>query len=183
MPGRTGPRSAVGKRRASLNRLGHGLRVSGILPCRLDSCYYREICAVPEMAPDRWAQQRFGDPCISEADYVKEWKEHDIGPGLFNKDSAEEMALLDELIAADLLRTRAAHAQLLLAKDNSQAPRIVAYYDRRHWRHIMKVHFKMLPYYRGFIAVARYKKKLIADYADLKRRAVENASTSTHVTT
>lgn len=43
-PESSGPQTEEGKSKVRWNALTHGLNVDGILPCKGNKCYYREIC-------------------------------------------------------------------------------------------------------------------------------------------
>lgn len=160
MPGRTGPRTEKGKRRSSLNRLSHGLRVNGPLPCRKDACFYRSQCRVSEKQPERWAALEYGSPCATEADLVAAWRASDTGPGKFSKDSPVEMKQLENIIVSSLLRDRATRA-LHIEGDGDN--RLVCYYYNRSSAKRRSAYAAAMPLLRGMIVIQQYVSRIMED--------------------
>lgn len=63
----TGPKTAMGKYRSSLNSMRHGLTSRALLPCRKVNCYYWFACPCRNQAGDLQVELMIGDPCPIEA--------------------------------------------------------------------------------------------------------------------
>ena len=193
MPGRTGPVTPDGKRRASLNRLTHGLRFQGLLPCKRDQCFYRSRCQMPDKQPDRWAATAYGEPCPLELDYANAWRKSDLQPGRFW--SPDERELLDELILASIMQQRADKALFIVMKgdmargcvllhesfDATEEAMRIARLRRRIQGRYRRVRTRALPTILGINSVERYMDNVVESmtrkHPDLVSR-VGGASTS-----
>lgn len=173
-----GPKTAAGKLRSRANSTKFGLRTTQPMICRRDRCRMFPICAAPSLLSAEWSRQKYGDPCLLEADLSSKWRAAELRKDHFDPDKPDERQLLEDLIATANLKERAQRAlalkcngDLLRAQliyiggledpDEVEIKRLYRYYirHRNRWNKALE---RALPTIRGIQAIQRYKERIMA---------------------